>query len=284
MAPRDGFPRDRTAVCAENLLAQLRQAGSTGTSEALCEQIVELTLGLADTAARSFRNRGIEPEDLTQVARLGLMKAIRGYDPQWGCSFAAYAVPTITGEIKRHFRDQGWLVKPPRPLQELRSRMVTEEETLRSRLRRQPRLGELAERLGVEVETVAETKVAARGFAAESLSTFAEGRKPVDPPADGDPYKEIVEWESVRPALHSLTPRQRQVLRLRFVDDLTQTQIAARIGVSQMQVSRILTRCMNQMRAHIETERGPSKPADVLPHRPVRVARRFTGAPAAMAG
>ncbi len=211
------------------------------------------------------------------------MKAIRGFDPEWGCSFAAYALPTISGEIKRHFRDQGWLVKPPRPLQELRARMVAEEEALRARLRRHPTTQELAEHLGVDAEVLAETRVASRGFAAESLSTFAEGRKPIEPAADGDPYRDIVEWESVRLALHALTPRQRQILRLRFIDDLTQTQIAKRIGVSQMQVSRILARCMAQLRAHIEADEAPAQSATVLPHRTVASERRYT-APASLAG
>lgn len=256
MAPRDGSPRDRRPLpSTEALLAEFRLADSGRVKNALLAKIVDSTLVLADTAARSYRNRGIEHDDLTQVARLGLMKAIHGYDPASGGSFAAYALPTISGEIKRHFRDQGWVVRPPRTVQELRARMVGEEEVLRARLRRQPTTAEMAEHLGVEAEAVSETKVASRGYTAESLSVLTDGRRPVEPVAGGDPIGDVVEWESVRNALRILTPRQREVLGLRYVEDLTQSQIAVRVGVSQMQVSRILSRCMTRLRDEMDTER-----------------------------
>lgn len=276
MAPRD------VSVCVgglpltEALLLQFRQADSRATRDAVCEQIVELTLGLADAAARSFRNKGMDPEDLTQVARLGLMKAIYGYDPASGGRFAAYALPTITGEIKRYFRDQGWFVRPPRRLQEMHHRVTAEEEALRGRLRRQPTSRELADHLGVELSTVAESRVAARAFAVEPLSA-TDGLRPVEPVAAGDPFTEVVEWESVRDALHLLSRRERHILRLRFVDELTQSQIAVRVGVSQMQVSRILGRCLRRLRDHVEAE--PAAQAPVVTHR-----RRHAFEPEALAG
>lgn len=237
---------------AEELFVQMRGASTVEAHDALCAEIVSLTLELADSAARRYWYRGIDSGDLTQVARLGLMKAIRAYDPDFGSGFAAYAMPTITGELKRHFRDQGWLVRPPRSLQELRVRVAAEEEVLRARLRRDPTEAELADTLEVDPKTVAATKVAARGFAAESLTPDEQGHCPVEPVAEGDPYREVDEWESVRQALHSLSPRQRLVLRLRYVDDLTQAEIGAQVGVSQMQISRILTKCMTQLRAQVE--------------------------------
>lgn len=259
MTPRDDSPRDRGLhPRAETLLRELRQNASPSAGDALCAQIVELTLALADSAARAYRYRGIDPDDLTQVARLGLMKAIRGYNPDSGHGFAAYASPTINGEIKRHFRDRGWLVRPPRALQELRARLVVGEEVLRTQLRRQPTTRELAVHLGVTPRAVCEARTAARGFVAESLTAPREGSRPIEPASAGDQYREIVDWESVRPALKTLTVRQRQILRMRFVDDLTQAQIAGRVGLSQMQVSRILSTCMIQLRQQIEAEPTPA--------------------------
>lgn len=258
MTPRDEMLQDRALLDrAETLLTRLREIGPSSAGESLCAQIVDLTLPLADSAARGYRYRGIDIDDLTQVARLGLMKAIRGYDPSWGCGFAAYAMPTITGEIKRHFRDHGWVVRPPRPLQELRARLAAEEETLRARLGREPAIVELAEHLGVTPAAIAETRQAARGYCAESLSSGPDGQPAIDPAAPGDPYREVTDWESIRQALHTLTPRQRRILRLRFVEDLTQAQIAEQVGVSQMQISRILSRCMSQLQDHVETEPRP---------------------------
>ena len=257
MTPRDYSPRGAVAPCIETLIAQWQQADTLRARDALCDRIVRSTLGLADAVARSFRNRGIDADDLTQVARLGLMKAIQGFDPASGCSFSAYATPTISGEIKRYFRDQGWLVRPPRPLQELRARMSTEEEALRGRLRRDPSLQELADSLGVEREVVSETRLAAHGYSAGSLSTAIEQRPSAEPEAVGDPFGDLVDWESVRPALHSLTDRQREVLGLRYVEDLSQSEIADRVGVSQMQVSPILSRCLVELRDLLRDRQEP---------------------------
>lgn len=252
MSPCDETSRDRGLVArAEILLQELHQNATGAAAEILRSQIVDLTLHLADHAARAYRFRGMDAEDLTQVARLGLMKAIRGYDPRRGCGFAAYAIPTITGELKRHFRDQGWLVRPPRALQELGARVVAHEELLRGRLQRDPTTAEVADELGVDPRAVRETRVASRGFVARSLHAPDGQPQCPEPVADGDRYAAVMDWEALRHALHGLTARQRLILRLRFVDELTQAQIGERIGVSQMQVSRILSRCLAQLRQEL---------------------------------
>lgn len=249
MPPREHLTGDRTNLDqAEELLSELQHATSPETRQELSDRIVRLTLGLADSLARTYRFRGIGTEDLTQVARLGLMKAIRRYHPDYGRGFAAFAVPTIVGEVKRHFRDQGWLVRPPRAVQELRARLVMEEEALRRSLGRGPTDGELAERLGAERKTVAEVRLASRGFAAEPLISHDERWRSIDPPAPGDPYQEFADWDAVCQGLRCLSSRQRRVLRLRYVEDLTQAEIGAEVGLSQMQVSRILAKSLNQLR------------------------------------
>ena len=248
MSPRNGLHASDNLNRAESLLAQLCTTTSPHDRDVLSEQIVALTMHLADAAARVYRFRGIVAEDLTQVARLGLMKAIRGYRPERGHGFVAYAVPTISGELKRHFRDQGWLVRPPRRLQELRARLSVEEEKARRDLRRDPTEAELAQRLDVDVKTVSEVRLASRGFSAEPLIPVSERHRPVEPPSPRDPYQEFADWDAVRQGLKKLTPRQRRVLRLRFVDDLTQAEIGQEIGVSQMQVSRILNQSLGRLR------------------------------------
>ncbi|MDO5697211.1 MAG: sigma-70 family RNA polymerase sigma factor [Dermatophilus congolensis] len=247
--------RSDASPSAESLLVELRHAPSPEAAASLCERIVDLTLALADMVARSFQYRGIETDDLIQVARLGLMKAIRGYDPAWKCSFAAYAAPTISGEIKRHFRDQGWLVKPPRSVQELRGRMATEEQGLVNRLHRHPTTQEFATHLGVDVAAVTDAKIATRGFAAESLTEFDESQSLVEAAMSGHSDQGIVDRIALRIALQRLTEAQRRLLRWRFADDLTQTEIAVLIGASQMQVSRLLRKCVTDLRALMDTER-----------------------------
>ncbi len=241
-------PSDARIGQAEALLGGLNDTLSTSERERRIEEIVSLTLDLADRAARAYRFSRLEAEDLLQVARLGLIKAIRGYDPSWGRGFAAYALPTISGELKRHFRDHGWLVRPPRGLQELRARLVIEEQALRSALRREPTVAELTERLGVAARAIDEVRLAVRGFTAESIDSVDDDRRPIDPAAPGDPYQDIANRDAVRRALPMLSQRDQLVLRLRYYEDLSQAEIGARVGVSQMQVSRILSSSLRRLR------------------------------------
>ncbi|MFQ6170859.1 sigma-70 family RNA polymerase sigma factor [Oryzobacter sp. R7] len=220
----------------------------------LLERIVLNAVPLADTAARRYRNRGIETDDLVQVARTALVKAAHRYRPGAGPGFAAFATPTITGELKRWFRDHGWAVRPPRRVQELRALLVVEEERLQHRLGRAPLDDELADSLGVTVAEVIDARRGAAAYHATSLDDASEGGSSladlllvVDCPASA-----LVTRDALRRAVAVLPERQRLVLRLRFVDELTQSEIAERIGVSQMQVSRILRAVLDRLRGDLE--------------------------------
>ena len=188
-----------------------------------------------------------------QVARTALVKAVRRYRPGAGPGFAAYAAPTISGEVKRWFRDQGWAVRPPRRIQELRAGLVAEEERLRHVLLRDPRDQELARVLAVTAADVAEARACSAGYHATSLDALTSaGTSLADhllvvpgPPA---PTRCATPCAARSPAS---TERQRLVLHLRFVEELTQDEIGERIGVSQMQVSRILRGILGRLRADL---------------------------------
>lgn len=224
--------------------------------EPLRERIVLLALPLADSLALRYRGRGIETDDLVQVARTALVKAVARYRPGAGAGFAAFATPTITGELKRWFRDQGWAVRPPRRLQELRAGLVAEEERLRHTLSRDPLDSELALVLDVTASDVAEARSCSAGYHATSLDV---------PTPSGGSLADLVlvttdhattfeTRDALRRAVTTLGERERLVLHLRFVDELTQSQIGERIGVSQMQVSRILRGVLDRLRGVVLLE------------------------------
>ncbi len=222
----------------------------------LLERIVLIALPMADTIARRYRSRGIETDDLEQVARTALVRAVTRYQPGHGAGFVAFAAPSISGELKRWFRDHGWAVRPPRRLQELRAILVSEEEQLRHTLRREPLDSEIAGALGVTESDVSEVRACAAGYQAASLDAPSEAgttladRTLVTPAAsDWVEARDALRW-----AVENLDQRQRHVLRLRFVEDLTQAQIGERIGVSQMQVSRILRTTLTTLRAALAQE------------------------------
>lgn len=219
----------------------------------LVELIVLRALPLADALAMRYRGRGIETDDLIQVARTALVKAIDRYRPGAGPGFAAYASPTISGEIKRWFRDQGWAVRPPRRLQELRAVLVVEEERMRHRLNRDPQDAELAQALGVTTADIGEARSCSAGYHAVSLDTPSPSGSNL---ADlilvtSGPAGSVELRDALRRAMTSLTERQLLVVQLRYVDELTQSEIGERIGVSQMQVSRILRGIVEQLRADV---------------------------------
>lgn len=224
--------------------------------DATAETVVLLNLGLADGIASRYLGRGIDRDDLVQVARLGLVKAVRRFRPGLGQSFAGFAAPTIAGEIKRHFRDTGWMVRPPRRLQELGARLRDAEKDLEQDLHRRPHTDELAVALQVDETQVRAAREAASSFHALSLDVpagpEAGGAAEVVPEELDDPFSAVDDAEWLRAALVDLSERERLVLRLRFVDVLTQSDIAERIGVSQMQVSRILRATLMRMRVQLE--------------------------------
>lgn len=238
---------------AEELLATLAQTDCPEQRRELEHEVVLLTLDIADHAARRYRGRGMDFEDLRQVARLALVKAVRGYRADRGPCFAAYAVPTVTGELKRHFRDAGWAVRPPRRLQEARLEVARREEELRQDLQREPTRDELAASLGLSLGTLAEAAQAASGFQAASLDGAPGDGLPMELPDDRDDYAQIDLRDALHRALAGLGRRELQILRLRFVEERTQAEIGAVIGVSQMQVSRLLSATLARLRTAMLT-------------------------------
>lgn len=247
----DAAVRERQSL-TESILAQLAGCPTARERLRLQQEAVLLNLALADSIAFRYAGRGIERDDLVQVGRVGLLKAVVGYHANKGMGFAAYATPTITGEIKRYFRDYGWMVRPPRRLQELHAEVSAVETDLQHRLHRAPSAGELADALGIEPGELSDALVARSGYTALSLDapTRADSGLSLGDslPEDIDPYAAVERAEWLRPALAGLTDRERRIIGLRFVDGLTQEQIGRHLGVSQMQVSRLLGRILRRMR------------------------------------
>jgi RNA polymerase sigma-B factor len=218
----------------------------------LRRQAIEDNIGFAQRLARRFRDRGEPVDDLTQVAMVGLVNAVDGYDPDRGCEFAGYATPTIVGEIRRYFRDKGWRIKVPRRLQELRLQVNRARVELSQSMSASPTVADLARYLDVSEDDVVEAIEVARLYHPVSLSAPAGPDSDLgvaDPIGDLDPGMEAVEnRESVKPLLASLPERERRILTMRFFHDMTQSQIAAEIGISQMHVSRLLTSTLAKLR------------------------------------
>jgi RNA polymerase sigma-B factor len=243
---------DRTAARDFfNRLATIEQ-GSTEWM-AIREKLVEMHLPLVEHLARRFRNRGEPLDDLVQVATIGLIKSVDRFDPERGVEFSTYATPTIVGEIKRHFRDKGWAVRVPRRLQELRLSLTSATADLSQRLGRAPTVGELAEQLKLSDEEVLEGLESANAYSTLSLDVPEQGEQDSPVVADSlgaeDEELEGVEYrESLKPLLAKLPPREKKILLLRFFGNMTQSQIAEEIGISQMHVSRLLARTLAQLR------------------------------------
>jgi len=216
------------------------------------DRLVERFQPLAEYLARRFIRRGEPLEDLTQVANIGLLNAIDRFDAERGVPFSTFASLTIVGELKRHFRDRTWAVRVPRDLQELVLLYHRELPLLTQRLGRSPTVAEIAEHLDVPEEAIVEAIDAAQAYSTASLDapTAVGGASHVEDLGDADESIQIVErWADLAPAIRELPERERRVLYLRFVRDLTQSEIAERIGVSQMHVSRILTQTLERLRA-----------------------------------
>ncbi|MFF9477039.1 SigB/SigF/SigG family RNA polymerase sigma factor [Streptomyces roseolus] len=224
--------------------------------------LIELNLSLVKFGARRFRGRPEPVEDIVQVGTIGLIKAIDRFDPGRGVEFSAFALPTIVGEMKRFFRDTGWAVRVPRRLQELRIDLAKASDDLEQRDGHRPDRAELAARLHLTPEEVAEGELAANGYSAHSLDAPVgddEARAPqgtagrrtaVEEPA----FELIDDLHSLRPLLERLCPRDRLILSLRFGEELTQAEIGQRIGLSQMHVSRLLARILGELRDGLLTD------------------------------
>jgi RNA polymerase sigma-B factor len=211
----------------------------------LREQLVMTYLPLARTIARRYQSPRVPTEDLVQVATIGLMKAIDRYDPNRGVAFSSYAVPTMVGEVQRHFRDHTWGVRPPRDLQERAQRVLAINRTLSAELGRPPSAGEIAERLHVSLEDVVEALQACDARDTTSLNRPRVVGEESDTLADtigGEDreYDRVEQAITAELLMRALDPREREIIRLRFHEDLTQSEIGERIGCSQMHVSRLV--------------------------------------------
>ena len=214
---------------------------------ALRDRVVESHLGLVEHLARRYTDRGEPYDDLVQVGTIGLLKAVDRFDPAMGPSFAAYAVPTILGEIRRHFRDRGWAVRVPRRLQELTRAIAAARATLTQELGRAPTVDELAERAGVDADAVLAGLESAGAYATVPLDGDANAHE-AHLAFDDTALEGVENREALRPLLAALPPRERRILALRFVRGLSQAQIAAEVGISQMHVSRLLARTLDTLR------------------------------------
>ncbi|MFI6983919.1 RNA polymerase sigma factor SigF [Embleya sp. NPDC050154] len=221
--------------------------------------LIELNLPLVRFAAARFRTRSEPLEDIVQVGTIGLIKAIDRFDTEREVEFPTFAMPTILGEIKRFFRDTSWSVRVPRRLQELRLRLAKASDELGRRLERAPTVAELADFLDVSREEVVEGMIASNGYSASSLDTPAgagdDAAVPMDRLGADDDAIELVEnRESLKPLIAALPPREKHILMLRFFGGKTQSEIGEQLGISQMHVSRLLSRTLGTLRAGLLTE------------------------------
>lgn len=223
------------------------------------EQLVERFLPLARQLARRYGGSGEAIDDLIQVASLGLVKAIDRYELDRGAAFSSFAVPTILGEIKRYFRDTGWTIRVPRTIQERRLKVNRAIPVLTGKLGRSPTTTEIAEYIEATSEEVLEAMEAAAAYEPLSLDTSPGGDEDDERGwgqslGEEDPAYDVVEYgASLAPAMQALPDRERVILHLRFVEDMTQSQIAEKIGVSQMHVSRLIRKALETVREEAGT-------------------------------
>jgi RNA polymerase sigma-B factor len=265
LTPEDAPPtaREEQRLLSRELFARLdalpedAAAGDPGVAaerQEVRDQLVALHLPLVEHLARRFRNRGEPYDDLLQVGTIGLIKAIDRFDTDRGVEFSTYATPTVVGEIKRHFRDKGWAVRVPRRLQDLRLQITAATQELSQSQGRSPTVSELASHLGLGEDEVLEGLESANAYATISLDAGGEagddeGLAMMDTLGTDDDALEGVEYrESLKPLLAALPARERHILMLRFFRNMTQSEIAAEVGISQMHVSRLLARTLSQLR------------------------------------
>ncbi|MFU8851449.1 SigB/SigF/SigG family RNA polymerase sigma factor [Micromonospora sp. SL1-18] len=249
--------RALTNSAADLLNAMAALPANHPSRPAMRDKAIEAWLPLANHLAHRYSGRGEPTDDLAQTAAVGLIKAIDKFDPSRGVDFAGYAIPTIIGELKRHFRDRTWDVRVPRRLQELRLAISDANSALLQSLGRSPTVADVAAHLNLTEEEVLEGLEGARAYNAVSLST---------PTGEGDRATELgdllggedVEFElaelrvALGPALATLDEREQKILTLRFYGNLTQSQIAEQVGVSQMHVSRLLARALTKLRGQLD--------------------------------
>src|SRR4051812_36828690 len=243
------------------LFAKLSDPDSTEAQRAVYrDDLVHLHLPLVEHLARRFRNRGEPYDDLLQVGTIGLIKAVDRFDTERGVEFSTYATPTVVGEIKRHFRDKGWAVRVPRRLQDLRLQLTAATQELSQSQGRSPTVAELARHLEIGEDEVLEGLESANAYATISLDATGDAGDDDSPAmmdtlgSDDDALEGVEYRESLKPLLAALPPRERRILLLRFFRNMTQSEIAEEIGISQMHVSRLLARTLAQLREGLLTE------------------------------
>ena len=240
-----------SAATDRELLRRYHADGDRGARE----ELVQRHLPLVRALARRYAGRGESLEDIEQVGAIGLIKAIDRYELAREVALTTYATPNVVGEIKRHFRDKGWAIRIPRGLQELNAKMSSTIERLTARLGRSPSIAEIAVELETTPEQVLEAMEAGSAYAPVSLSVGPSSEGELDPletiGAEDSNYERTEQRASLEPALDLLPDREREILRMRFEDGLTQTQIAESVGVSQMHVSRLIRKSLARMRAEL---------------------------------
>nr|WP_300049134.1 sigma-70 family RNA polymerase sigma factor [uncultured Nocardioides sp.] len=255
--PLEGKARARRT---DAIVSDLRGVRHGADADDLTRQLIETNASVARSMASRYRNRGIDLDDLEQVALLGLTKAAQRFDPAAGHDFLSFAVPTIRGELRRHFRDSGWMVRPPRRIQDLQTRIAGAREELESRLGRSSRPSELAAHLGEQTSDVVEALAADGCFTPTSLDArVADGSSSLGDLLGEDDHA-LAQAEAkvmLDPLMRGLTARDRRIVRLRYFQEQTQQEIADSVGLTQAQVSRILTRILADLRSGL-VERPPA--------------------------
>lgn len=246
--PLEGRERARRT---DDIVSDLRGSDVVLDVEDLTRQLIETNAGVARSMASRYRNRGIDLDDLEQVALLGLTKAAQRFDASAGHDFLSFAVPTVRGELRRHFRDLGWMVRPPRRVQDLQARIAGAQDVLEQQLGRSGRPQEVADHLGVDVADVVEALAADGCFTPTSLDApVSDGTSSLGALL-GDEDRAIARAEArvvLHPVLRDLSSRDSRIVHLRFYEEKTQQEIADDIGLTQAQVSRVLTRILSRMR------------------------------------
>lgn len=252
--------REERARRTEAIVEELRAGTSDGRRRELVDQLIEANAAVARSMAARYRNRGIDGDDLEQVALMGLVKAARRFDPTAGHDFMSYAVPTVRGELRRHFRDSGWMIRVPRRVQQMQARIKDAQQELESRLGASPRPSQVAAHLDVDVDEVIEALAADGCFRPASIDSRGDDQeRGTIADALGDEDRELsalVARLALDTAVNRLSEREQQILRWRFEDERTQQEIADLVGLTQAQVSRTLTRILNRLRTDLSEPRS----------------------------
>jgi RNA polymerase sigma-B factor len=250
-ASRNSVGGDRGREQDRELLRRYHEGGDTTARE----ELIERHLPLVRSLARRYAGRGESLEDIEQVGAIGLIKAIDRFELEREVSLATYATPNVVGEIKRHFRDKGWAIRVPRALQELNASMSGAIERLTVKLSRSPSIAEIAGELETTPEQVLEALEVGSAYSTVSLSGAPGGDDELDPletiGEEDEGFQRSEDRAALAPALLRLPPREREILRMRFEEGLPQTQIAQRVGLSQMHVSRLIRKSLAEMREQL---------------------------------